>query len=74
MNLVFNNRKVYVEDMLFSRNIVDSYITEAYYADTEVALTEEELDQLTQENYEFIEEEWQQHWIGEAEYLYEGER
>lgn len=50
MNTVtFNSRPVIIEEVSHSSDYVDSYVMKAYYLDTEVELSDSELDQLTGE-------------------------
>lgn len=68
MKLTLNSRQVEVFDVSYGRDSVDSYIISAYYLDTETELTEDELEQLTNENEEWLYEQWNDYWIGEADF------
>ena len=46
MIVVFKGRQVEVCEVSYGADFVDSYIEEAYYADTEEKLTDDELDAL----------------------------
>ena len=70
MKLTLNSRPVQVEQIQFERDIEDTYISEAYYLDTETELDTDELELLSNENQEWLWREHAEHWQGEAEYLY----
>jgi hypothetical protein len=67
MKLTFNSRPVEVDSISFDSDVVDCYIERAFYLDTEIELTDEECQQLTDENPEFMYEEWNEYQIGRAE-------
>lgn len=69
--LKLNNRKVNVLEISFEKEMVDSYFIEAEFTDNETLLTEEELIQLTEENLDALEEEWQEYMICAAEDYYD---
>lgn len=71
--LEFNSRPVQVEEIQFERDIEDTYIIEAYYLDTEMELSIDELEQLTNENQDWLYSETMEYWQNEADYFCEGE-
>ena len=58
MKVVFNDRQVEIDSFNFGVHIEDSYIESAYYVDTEIDLTDEELDLLTNENQDLVYSEY----------------
>lgn len=67
MQVKFNGRKVEITDIAFRGDMVDTFIDSAYYIDTEEELDDDELAQLTNENLEFLEQEWVEHQMTKAE-------
>lgn len=72
MKTTFNSRPVEISDINHdSKDSCDSFIESAYYIDTEIDLTDEELDELTDENRDIITEDWYEYKICQADLLYE---
>jgi len=69
-----NGRPVYFGDVYHQGDAEDSYFAEAHYADTDEALSENELEQLTEENSGYLYEQWFEHQVCRAEARYEGDR
>lgn len=74
MKVTLNNRAVEIVDFEFSRYLEDSYISDAYYINTEEPLSDDELEQLTNEYQELVYQEHAEYWQGVAEAWAEGER
>lgn len=67
MKATLNGRPVEVTDFQFDRDPCDSWITGAYFVDTEVDLTDEELVDLTEQNSDLLYSEHAEHWTCVAE-------
>lgn len=74
MNVQFNNRPVEILNLVFTSDVVDCYIEKAEYTDTEIMLTDAELDQLQKDVADYIYDQWFERQIDRAEAMSEGER
>lgn len=69
MKLTLNGRPVEVDSVNHGRHdSCDSFIERAFWLDTEVELTDEECYQLSEENPEFLYEQWHENMIDRAEF------
>ena len=68
MVVIFKDRKVKITDFEFTKYVEDSFISSAYYVDTEVDLDEDELDLLSNENQDIIYNEHWENMLGQADH------
>jgi len=75
MKTTFKNRPVEIESISHDRyDSCDSFIELAYYADTDEELTDEELQELTDENQDLVYKSWFERQIDAAESAYDASR
>lgn len=67
MQLTLNSRDVEVTEIDYSQSLEDTFIVEAYWLDTHEELTDAELEQLANENEEWLYDKHADYWIGVSE-------
>lgn len=73
-SVLFKDRLVILAVISYGDDPVDTFVEDAYYSDSEIDLTEEELVQLTDEIQDVLYDEWLQHEIGTAESIADKDR
>lgn len=74
--IFFQGRKVLISSLEFEfgKEPEESYISFAYWEDSEERMCDDDLDELTKQCADLVHEKWHEHKVCEAEYLADQDR